>query len=655
MRRLSPGCSFLPSCPSSRPAADPARPGALPAPPHGRLPPRRSPPRISGSASLDLRGRLDARPPGRHRRATSGATPTSQRANAARCHAAGDAGGFLQRGTAGELRGGYREVEPRQPARATLPLFRDYYPYQATFDVPARPINGAQVVYIGSAADSASLPSREALQGQGRGVPQLGQRHLARRPRPRARRDDSVSSRGSRSRRWTRSSRTFSDVLPSAASSIVKHASAAPAGVTQPRLLFVQTGAVPKLFGKPLDQLRPGDTGTALQGDVAFAPTELAATNVVAIIEGSDPALRGEYVALGAHNDAIGIVSPVDHDSLRAYNTVVRPRGANDPAPSRHPSSGAASRRSSTACAAPSGPARFDRERRRRRRLRLHGAARDRRGVSQERGEAEALAALRLAHRGGVGTPGQPVVHRPPDRSARLDRGQINIDMIGRGDPVTRPKGGPGYVQAHRLAPALDRARRPGGGGEHRGEARPGVRLHVRRQRPPGQVLLPQRPLQVRPLRDSDRLLQHRQPPRLPPGDRRGAVHRLRASSPGSRGSSRTSARRWRISTTGWWWTSRSRIPRRRVSSKRRRGRRGRRGLRRRRRRRGGVVLSALSVLSVFLFPRRFATFLRPDFTEIVCRSGPVSPSARPCFAHSRSRSTLRVKAQGSARRSARN
>ena len=51
---------------------------------------------------------------------------------------------------------------------------------------------------------------------------------------------------------------------------------------------------------------------------------------MVAVLEGSDPALRGEYVALGAHNDAIGIVPPVDHDSLRAYNTVIRPRGAND-------------------------------------------------------------------------------------------------------------------------------------------------------------------------------------------------------------------------------------------------------------------------------------------------------------------------------------
>jgi hypothetical protein len=63
---------------------------------------------------------------------------------------------------------------------------------------------------------------------------------------------------------------------------------------------------------------------------VMFEESDLGAANVVAVLDGSDPALRSEYVALGAHNDAIGIVPPVDHDSIRAYNTVMRPRGAND-------------------------------------------------------------------------------------------------------------------------------------------------------------------------------------------------------------------------------------------------------------------------------------------------------------------------------------
>jgi Peptidase family M28 len=96
-------------------------------------------------------------------------------------------------------------------------------------------------------------------------------------------------------------------------------------------MIFLPTASVPKVFGKPLEQLRPGETGPTLAGEVAYAPRRLDATNVVAVLEGSDPALRGQYVALGAHNDAIGVVTPaVDHDSIRAYNSVIRPRGAND-------------------------------------------------------------------------------------------------------------------------------------------------------------------------------------------------------------------------------------------------------------------------------------------------------------------------------------
>lgn len=55
--------------------------------------------------------------------------------------------------------------------------------------------------------------------------------------------------------------------------------------------------------------------------------------NVVGIIPGSDPRLAGEYVAIGAHNDHVGFSgSPVDHDSLRIWNHVVRPEGADDAA-----------------------------------------------------------------------------------------------------------------------------------------------------------------------------------------------------------------------------------------------------------------------------------------------------------------------------------
>lgn len=68
-------------------------------------------------------------------------------------------------------------------------------------------------------------------------------------------------------------------------------------------------------------------------GDVTFNDTRPAepVRNVVAILRGSDPLLRDQFVAVGSHNDHEGIAAEaVDHDSLRAFNRVMRPRGAND-------------------------------------------------------------------------------------------------------------------------------------------------------------------------------------------------------------------------------------------------------------------------------------------------------------------------------------
>ena len=66
--------------------------------------------------------------------------------------------------------------------------------------------------------------------------------------------------------------------------------------------------------------------------DVARMPVQYPARNVVAVLRGSDPKLRGEYVSITAHNDHVGFDhSPVDHDSLRAFNRVIRPMGADSP------------------------------------------------------------------------------------------------------------------------------------------------------------------------------------------------------------------------------------------------------------------------------------------------------------------------------------
>jgi hypothetical protein len=80
--------------------------------------------------------------------------------------------------------------------------------------------------------------------------------------------------------------------------------------------------AAARLFHKTsIDGLTPGGTGGIVNASLDFieTPSEWG-RNVVAIIPGSDPVLKNEYVAIGAHNDHIGMNVPVDHDSLKAFN-----------------------------------------------------------------------------------------------------------------------------------------------------------------------------------------------------------------------------------------------------------------------------------------------------------------------------------------------
>lgn len=89
-----------------------------------------------------------------------------------------------------------------------------------------------------------------------------------------------------------------------------------------------------RLFGKPVDQLMIGAVGQPVSAawQYEWKMSRTPARNVIAIMPGSDPARASEYVLISAHNDHNGI-NPVavDHDSLRAFNIVTRPQGANDP------------------------------------------------------------------------------------------------------------------------------------------------------------------------------------------------------------------------------------------------------------------------------------------------------------------------------------
>jgi len=88
-------------------------------------------------------------------------------------------------------------------------------------------------------------------------------------------------------------------------------------------LVITQQAAV-RMLGAPFSNLQVGQSGHTISGDVHTndLPTAAPARNVVAILPGSDSTLAGEFVAIGGHNDHLGIDDHAsDHDSARAALT----------------------------------------------------------------------------------------------------------------------------------------------------------------------------------------------------------------------------------------------------------------------------------------------------------------------------------------------
>ncbi|HPV75127.1 MAG TPA: M28 family peptidase [Gemmatimonadaceae bacterium] len=86
--------------------------------------------------------------------------------------------------------------------------------------------------------------------------------------------------------------------------------------------LRLTKSAAARLFGtQSVEALPLGTRGGSVTASLDFVelPSDYA-RNVVAILPGSDPALAGQYVAIGAHNDHVGFNTPVDKDSLKAFN-----------------------------------------------------------------------------------------------------------------------------------------------------------------------------------------------------------------------------------------------------------------------------------------------------------------------------------------------
>ncbi|HTR76615.1 MAG TPA: M28 family peptidase [Gemmatimonadaceae bacterium] len=91
--------------------------------------------------------------------------------------------------------------------------------------------------------------------------------------------------------------------------------------VAIPETIRLTRAAAERLMGRPVGTFAPGILGWTVSAKLDYVEqmTDYA-RNVVGIIRGSDPKLRGQYVAIGAHNDHLGFTrTPVDHDLDKAY------------------------------------------------------------------------------------------------------------------------------------------------------------------------------------------------------------------------------------------------------------------------------------------------------------------------------------------------
>ncbi len=221
--------------------------------------------------------------------------------------------------------------------------------------------------------------------------------------------------------------------------------------------IAVPSASIAKFLGVPIQNARPGTVGKTLSGELRFKSVDAPARNVVAIIRGSDSLLRKEYVALGAHNDHLGIrhEGALDTDSVRAYNQMAeRIYVARTHELSDFPGSGlTAVERSRVKVKLDSihhiRPARLDSI--------YNGADDDGSGSIGLLEIAEKFATDRVKPKRSllfVWHTGEELElygsefftdHPTVPRDSIV--AQLNIDMIGRGEATDLPGGNPGYIQ----------------------------------------------------------------------------------------------------------------------------------------------------------------------------------------------------------------
>ena len=216
-----------------------------------------------------------------------------------------------------------------------------------------------------------------------------------------------------------------------------------------PVYVYVTNVGARALLGAPIDSLKPGALGKTVHGSVSFSESAAPARNVVAVLPGSDPKLRGEYVAIGAHNDHVGFdQSPVDHDSIRAYNDAERKLELASPNHQVTPDQ-AAQIRVNVDSLHRLNPARRDSI--------FNGADDDGSGTTAVLEIAEAFAGAKVKPKRSIifvwhtgeelGLFGSQYFTDHPTVPRDSIVAQLNMDMVGRGRADDENGGGPGYLQ----------------------------------------------------------------------------------------------------------------------------------------------------------------------------------------------------------------
>lgn len=205
----------------------------------------------------------------------------------------------------------------------TLAYGRDYLPYQLSSRVPwarTRPLRHAQVVYGGMVGDTAHMI----------GAAEAAGRLVILSPSAGAGRRASLALRSGvpgRLRGAAGVALVALDGIPGEFIGPLTDPQVRPEGepggeAEIPTPLLISARAARRLLGVAPESAAVGALGVRVDGGtpVVIGPLEFPARNVVAILRGSDPALRDTYVSLSAHHDHVGFNhAPVDHDSLHAW------------------------------------------------------------------------------------------------------------------------------------------------------------------------------------------------------------------------------------------------------------------------------------------------------------------------------------------------